>query len=1142
MGTLLIALAAAAVYELTKEMAFPGLSIRASHAVTVAICGIVATLFRYCTLRKQACLLAAYQGAETDRIGLADAIDQTSDSIVITDDKGRIEYVNPAFTLLTGYGAAEVIGQNMRALESGLQTPAFHRDFWNTLGRGKIWHGELFNRRKDGTLYYEAMTITPVKDSTGVIRKYIAVRQDMSARRAALETQSFLASIVESSEDAIVSTMPDGRVASWNRGAETLYGYRAEEILGQPLYKLVCPEYHDALCRRREAILRGERLSSFDEAVIRKDGQRVEVSIRPFAVKNAAGQIVGSAAIVRDISARQEAEQVRGLLASIVESSSFGIFSSALDGNFRTWNKGAEAIWGYRAEAMLGKPNSMLVAPDRRQEQEQVLERVRQGQSTEFESLTVRADGEPIEVALSVSPIVNSAGEVVACSTIARDISRRRRAEEALRQSEERYRLLFARHPHPMWVYELETRRFLAVNDAAVARYGYSADEFLRMTILDIRPTEEVPRVLEELAQEPAGLRSGVWTHRKKGGGLIDVGIASHDISFAGRRARLVVAVDVTEREKAKRLGEDRRAAVELIAQGRPLDETMGKLIEMVEHQVPEIVVSVVTLGGMNVHYLASKLPANVLEATDGLPTHLIEECAFDDENDPFWSALRKAALGAGFQTCWAAPILSPSGRIFGAFVVCHRDEPDRGDEEQRLISMAGQIASVAIEQRQLYDRLLFQAQYDPLTGLPNGLLLDDRLEQCLARAHRSGSCFAVLQIDLDRFKLINDLLGHSVGDSLLQAVAERLKGSIRQTDTLARVGGDEFTLLLTDLQSPGDAGRVAQDLLRALQEPFAALGDEVFVSASIGSALYPQDASDACTLLKKADAAMYRAKNTGKNRWHGFAPEIENATDRPDLESHLHRALERGELEVDYQPLFQTSDGSLTGMEALLRWRHPRLGLIPPGQFIGIAEENGLIVPIGNWVLRQACEKAREWQPPHGDPCKAAVNVSAIQFACGDFVEAVSAILAETGLPPACLELEITESVLMQNPEIHGRQISDLRALGVSIAVDDFGTGYSALSYLQRLPVDYLKIDQSFVKEISGGANSIRLVQAIVTMAHSLGVKVTAEGVETEEQMGVLRRLGCDQVQGFLLGQPMPLAQAIRELNARPERLPLAS
>ncbi len=718
----------------------------------------------------------------------------------------------------------------------------------------------------------------------------------------------------------------------------------------------------------------------------------------------------------------------------------------------------------------------------------------------------------------------------------------------------ENYHRLFEHHPQPMCVYDLETFRFLAVNEAAIAHYGYSSEEFLEMTIMQIRAPEDLPRLMEELEQAEGGLlNSGICKHRKKDGSVVDVEIVSHDLIFAGRRARVAAAADVTEREKAKRLSQDRREIVELIARRCPVDQTMGKLVNLVENQVPGLAMSVLLLKDAQFFYLASSLPDTMVQQTIGVPTNLNGDArdsfawkgaAPPTGTDPFWDAFLDASIRHGYRTCWSAPIASSSGRLLGAVVGCLRHTLNPGSPEHELLDMAAQLASVAIEQQLLHDQLIFQAHHDILTGLPNRVLLGDRLAQGLSRSRREGTSLGVLQIDLDRFKLINDCLGHAMGDTLLKSVAERLSHCVRQTDTLARVGGDEFTLLLTDLRKPEDAHRVAAQLLDTLGKPFVMQGNEIFVTSSIGIAFYPQDATDAGTLLKKADAAMYRAKHNGKNQWHGFSPEIAQVGNRLELENYLHRALERNEFEIVYQPLFNTATGSLASMEALLRWRHPRLGLVPPCQFIPIAEETGLIVPIGRWVMKQVCRDAQGWPLIGGDACKVSLNISAVQFAREDLVQIVSSTLEETGLDPSRLELEITESTVMQNIELSARQMAELRSLGVSIAIDDFGTGYSALSYLQQLPVDFVKIDQSFVREMSHGANPARLVQAIVRMAHGLGLKVTAEGIETQAQLTALRQFGCDQVQGFLLGRPrsLPDAPSAADFNEEAEAIELAS
>jgi diguanylate cyclase (GGDEF)-like protein/PAS domain S-box-containing protein len=458
-----------------------------------------------------------------------------------------------------------------------------------------------------------------------------------------------------------------------------------------------------------------------------------------------------------------------------------------------------------------------------------------------------------------------------------------------------------------------------------------------------------------------------------------------------------------------------------------------------------------------------------------------------------------------------AAPIHDRRGRVTGAVIVFHD------------VSAA----------RALSLRMSYLARHDSLTDLPNRILLNDRLAQAISLAHRHRYKLALLFLDVDRLKHINDSLGHAIGDRLLQSVAQRLLACVRSSDTVSRQGGDEFVILLSELTHERDAAVGADKILQALRAPHRIDRHDLHVTASIGIATYPDDGTEAERLLKNADSAMYHAKDNGRDHYQFFKPDMnERAIERQSLESGLRHAIDRQQLVLHYQPKINLETGAIIGVEALIRWNHSPYGLVPPVQFIPIAEECGLIVPIGRWVLREACRQARAWQDAGLPPTGIAINISAVELRAKDFVAGVRAILAETGLQPHYLELELTETFLMQDSDSTAAVLEALKDMGVQLALDDFGTGYSSLSYLRRFPIDSLKIDQSFVCDLTTDADDASIVTAMIGMGKSLQMRVVAEGVQTSEQLAFLQRHGCPEGQGYYFSRPVAAGEFARLLG----------
>ncbi|MEK6375610.1 MAG: EAL domain-containing protein [Acidobacteriota bacterium] len=771
-----------------------------------------------------------------------------------------------------------------------------------------------------------------------------------------------------------------------------------------------------------------------------------------------------------------------------------------LSGRIRVANHAAATMLGHDESTLVGRHMRSILAP----EEKISTGRIVHSAGTLEQAMRWRAaDDRIIDVAVSSSYVRDSESNPVGVVYAASDVTERRRAEQRLRESEERYRKLFDGNPLPMWVYDFETLRFIEVNQAAVRHYGYSRDEFLAMSIADIRPTDELPRMREALDAIPPHSEGRVFRHKKKDGSIIEAEVTSFEFESAGRRARLVIAVDVTERRSAEQLLRDSEERYRLLFERN--------------------------LAGV----FRTTLDGRVLECNEALarifgydtPAELVSQPAASvyehgEDRQRLMSRLREQRVLSNIEVRMRKRDGTPIWVLENMTLL-------EGD------AIEGTIIDIT-DRKTAQEQIEYQAYHDVLTDLPNRLLFRDRIGVALAHAKRHRTAAAVMFLDLDQFKIVNDSLGHTVGDGLLQAVAARLVASVRAHDTVARMGGDEFTVLLSDVTDSNSAATVAQKILESVSYPMVIDGHELFVTTSIGIALYPDDGVDAETLLKNADRAMYHAKEQGRNNFQfASVAALEATTGRLSLERSLHHALDRSEFLLHYQPMINVATGAMIGAEALIRWNHPERGQMMPDDFIPVAEECGLIHPIGEWVLRTACEQMKRWHDGGRRDLRLAVNLSPRQFQQHNLASMIEDVLRDTGYPGELLDIEITESTAMQHAEMSLAIMNRLKEMGIRISIDDFGTEYSSLSYLKRFPIDTVKIDQNFLRDLGTGSTGGPIISAVISMARALKLNVIAEGVENEEQLAFLRRENCEAIQGFFCSAPLPAAEFEATLRA---------
>ena len=991
-----------------------------------------------------------------------------------------------------------VLHQDLLAAASSDLRETTDQERWQsaqTLDNSKFWRGFLLYGLPGLLLLCTVLIV--------VVRINRRLSSEI-ARRVALEQQ------LRSSEYHYRGMIESLSAIAWEANIDDYsYNYvspHAENLLGYPLeqwlragfwHSIVHPqdiERAQAYCDRESALGHDH---SLDYRVISADGRTLWV--RDIVSLIGYGREPVMRGLMIDISETKLTEEAlrlsEGKFASVfAQCPDILVIARLSDGCFLEANQAFVEQIGLSAAEVIGKTPSDLniwgipdIGPS-------LLQRLQKGSIRNLEMPFRRVDGRLFTGLLSAEPFdLDSTPAVV---VVVRDITPLKEAQQQLQLSEEKFAKAFHSSPDGLLISRQSDGLLVEVNDGFSRITGYQSSMSLDHTTLDLGiwvDLNERQQLIEQLSRD--GFVRDFTSHiRRKDGQVRLCEISSRPLPIGGEDCMLTIARDITERHQMQEKLQLAATVFESTAEGVLITDTRQR-INAVNRAFSEIT-------GYSEH-----------EAIGETPRLL----ASGQHDSAFYAAMWYQLTAEGH---WQGEISNrrKNGEVYPSWLTISAVR-NRDKFITHFVAVFADISSL----KQAQARLDYQAHHDPLTGLPNRTLFESRLQAALVHSQHGDSLGAVLFLDLDRFKHINDSLGHPVGDLLLKGIAQRLKENLRDIDTVARLGGDEFIILLPGLQNAGDAEAIATKLLNSFSAPFQAGEHEFFISASIGSALFPTDGLDVATVIKNADAAMYRSKAKGRNRVESYTRDLTaQASERIALEHELRRAIERNEFTLSYQPKLSLLTQRLVGAEALIRWHHPTFGDVPPERFISLAEENGMILQIGEWVLENACRQLCEWNQSYDVFGPLSVNLAGAQLRQPNLVNRIEQLLTQYRLQPGCLQLEITENFIMSQTEEALSVLHKLKKLGVQLAIDDFGTGYSSLSYLKKLPLDILKIDQSFVRGLPDDPHDAAIVRAIIALGRSMQLTVIAEGVETLEQQQFLADEGCEQIQGYIVSLPL--------------------